>query len=65
MVYHLLVKNNKVEGREGGGGLKREGELLITFFPWKGWGGGGIREGGLFQRGGLIGDSQWEYAHLN
>ena len=25
MVYHLLVKNNKIEGREGGGGLKERG----------------------------------------
>lgn len=58
------MKNNKVEERGGGGdGLKREGELS-TFLPLKK--GGRIRNGGFFQRGGgLIGDSQWGYAHLN
>ena len=63
-VYHLLVKNNKVEERGGGGmGLKERGSL-VPFFPWKK--GGRIRDGGLFQRGGgLMGDSQWGYAHLN
>ena len=35
-IYHLLVNNNKGEKTaEGGGGLKRERDLL-TFFPWKG-----------------------------
>ena len=42
-VYHLLVKNNNVEGK---GGFK-EMVGLLTFFPWK-WGGGEvIKEGGL------------------
>ena len=35
-VYHLWVKNNKGEGWEG---LKGRGSLL-TFFPFKGGGGG-------------------------
>ena len=39
-VYHLWVKNNKGEGREG---LKERGSLL-TFFPCKS-GGGGLNRG--------------------
>ena len=39
-VYHLWVKNNKGEGREG---LKERGSLL-TFFPCKSGGGGGLIE---------------------
>ena len=39
-VYHLWVKNNKGEGREG---LKERGSLL-TFFPCTGRGGGGLIE---------------------
>ena len=37
-VNHSLVNNNKGErkGGEGRGGLKREGEGLLTFFSWKG-----------------------------
>ena len=46
-VYHLWVKNNKGEGREG---LKERGSLL-TFFPCKSGGGGG---GGLKREGELI-----------
>ena len=32
-------------------GLEKEG-LFLTFFPWKGGGGGLIRDVGLFERGG-------------
>ena len=39
-VYHLLVKNNKVEGKKG----FKEMVGLLTFSPWK-WGWGGIRGG--------------------
>ena len=46
-VYHLWVKNNKGEGREG---LKERGSLL-TFLPWNGGGGGR-----LLERGSLIED---------
>ena len=61
-VDHLLVKNNKGEGR--GGGLKR-GELSINFLRLKKRGGLLEREG-LFERGGLIEDlsSVYSDAHL-
>ena len=46
-VYHLLVKNKKKEGR---GFKKREIQSLLTFFPWKGGGGGAYERGGLKRR---------------
>ena len=47
-VYHLWVKKNKGQGREG---LKERGSLL-TFFPWK-------RGGGLLERESLIEDLRY------
>lgn len=45
------MKNNKVEGRGGGGdGLKREAELS-TFLPLKKGGGGVLETGAYFREG--------------
>ena len=42
-VYQFTSKEFQGEGIRGGGGRKREGELIKTFFPLK---------GGLIERGG-------------
>ena len=44
-VYHLLVENNK---REGKWGLRRG---LLTFFPWKRGGGGAYQRRGFIWKG--------------
>ena len=49
IVYHLLVTNNKGQGR---GTLKERAGLVINCLPLK-------REEGLLKRGGLIENSQY------